>query len=909
MSNAKHSTVTYTSMSSDDGSSDVRYPGVIVLGYDRPPMMPEDLYAYIKAAMQEPPPIVPKPVYPEFMPPKDDVLLAEEQPLPATVSPTADSIGYIIESDPEEDVEEADVEDPEADPADYPTNRDDNKLLAIPTPLPSPLTSCSSSLPQIPSLPLPTSPTDAGVPLGYKADMIRIRAESPYTSHPLPLPPPILLLHTKASMVMMRAVALSTYILAPRSEIPPLGTTPLLPIPLPTSSPPLLLPSTDYRTDFLEIQMVALQSQQRPARDPSHLDVPKEADSIIFSYDLKKMTPKKRTTRASPATTTTTTPVTNAKLKAQITQGTGSRRTELTARECTYINFLKCQPVNFKGTKGVVGLTQWFERMKTVFNMSYCAVENQVKFATCTLHGVSLTWWKSYAKTVAQDATHGMPWNIFMKMMIARMFPEEFDRIEKYIDGLLDMIHESVMASKPKTMAYTAGPGEKRPYGGSKPLCSKFNYHHDGPCAPKSHKYNRVSHLAYDCRSPINANTVNNQRGTRAGQKDTCFECEAQGHFKRECPKLKTNNYGNQGGNGNAPAKEYVVGNVRTNPDSNIVMAVIVCAEKIIRIPWGNETLIVRGDERNQGNETRLKIISCTKTQKYMLKGCHVFLAHVTTKKIEDKSEGKRLEDVSIIRDFPEVFPKDLTRIIGSTPGAFRQRLHKAKFLTLGIFDLFCQEEGWIILNVNRLPRTKQADGYHQLRVHEEDILKTAFRTRYGHYEFQVMRFGLTNAPVVFMALMNQKLCSAPILALPEGSEDFVVYYDALHKGLGAVLMKREKVLAKVGAVAYKLDLPQELSKVHNTFYVSNLRKCYADEPLAVPLDGLHFDEKLHFIKEPVEIMDHEVKQLKQNRILIFKVRWNSRRGPEFTWERKDQFQKKYPLLFRKTAPSSSAAS
>ncbi|GJW15151.1 putative reverse transcriptase domain-containing protein, partial [Tanacetum coccineum] len=117
------------------------------------------------------------------------------------------------------------------------------------------------------------------------------------------------------------------------------------------------------------------------------------------------------------------------------------------------------------------------------------------------------------------------------------------------------------------------------------------------------------------------------------------------------------------------------------------------------------------------------------------------------------------------------------------------------------------------------------------------------------------------------------------------------------------------KVLAKVGAVSYKLELPQELSRVHNTFHVSNLKKCYADEPLAVPLDGLHIDDKLHFVEEPVEIMDREVKRLKQSRIPIIKVRWNSKRGPEFTWEREDQFRKKYPHLFTKTAPSSSAAS
>ncbi|GKC41181.1 hypothetical protein Tco_1058903 [Tanacetum coccineum] len=93
------------------------------------------------------------------------------------------------------------------------------------------------------------------------------------------------------------------------------------------------------------------------------------------------------------------------------------------------------------------------------------------------------------------------------------------------------------------------------------------------------------------------------------------------------------------------------------------------------------------------------------------------------------------------------------------------------------------------------------------------------------------------------------------------------------------------KVIEQVGVVAYKLELPEELSRVHNTFHVSNLKKCHVDEPLAVPLDGLHFDDKLHFVEEPVEIVDREVKRLKRSHIPLVKVRWNSRRGPKFTWE------------------------
>ncbi|GJU97107.1 reverse transcriptase domain-containing protein [Tanacetum coccineum] len=298
----------------------------------------------------------------------------------------------------------------------------------------------------------------------------------------------------------------------------------------------------------------------------------------------------------------------------------GARRNERATRECTYPDFMKCQPLNFKGTEGVFELTQWIEKMETVFRISNCSVENEIK-------------------TVGNDIAYAMTWTELKKKITDKYCPrteikklevelwelkvKESDKIEKYVGGLLDMIHGSVVASKPKTMqeatempievmdkrihtftdcqtkskrkfedtsrnthnqqqqhnkrqntgrAYTAGSGKKKPYGRSKPLCSKCNYHHDGPCAPKCHKCNKVGHFARDCRSTTNANNANHQRGTGSGQKPTCFECGAQGHFKRECPKLKNNNNrGNQVGGGNAPAKVYAVGHAGTNPDSNVV--------------------------------------------------------------------------------------------------------------------------------------------------------------------------------------------------------------------------------------------------------------------------------------------------------------------------------------------------
>nr|GEZ48025.1 putative reverse transcriptase domain-containing protein [Tanacetum cinerariifolium] len=117
------------------------------------------------------------------------------------------------------------------------------------------------------------------------------------------------------------------------------------------------------------------------------------------------------------------------------------------------------------------------------------------------------------------------------------------------------------------------------------------------------------------------------------------------------------------------------------------------------------------------------------------------------------------------------------------------------------------------------------------------------------------------------------------------------------------------KISARVGTVAYQLELPEQLSRVHSTFHVSKLKKCMADEPLAIPLDEIQVDDKFNFIEEPIEIMIREVKRLKHSRILIFKVCWNSKRGPKFTWEREDQMQKKCPHLFPIYAPMADTTS
>ncbi|GKD34807.1 putative reverse transcriptase domain-containing protein, partial [Tanacetum coccineum] len=311
-----------------------------------------------------------------------------------------------------------------------------------------------------------------------------------------------------------------------------------------------------------------------------------------------------------------------------------------------------------------IGIRGTFEKMESVFHISNYAMENQVKFATCTFLGNALTWWNSHMKTVTQDVAYAMDWKALKKMMTVkyclrgkikkleielwnlkvkgtdvasytlrfqelalmcgRMFHDESEEVEKYVGGLPNMIRRNVMSYQPKTMekaiefsndqmdqkghqqqnkrhntrrAYTAGPGEKREYTGSLPLCTKCNYHHKGPCAPRCNKCKKIGHLACDCRSS-GPNGDNNNRGNFGTTQNavTCYECGVQGHFKKDCPKLKNGNRGHPF-NINLMPVELGSFDVIIGMDwLSKYYAVIEYAEKIVRIPWGNETLIVHGD-------------------------------------------------------------------------------------------------------------------------------------------------------------------------------------------------------------------------------------------------------------------------------------------------------------------------
>nr|GEX08583.1 hypothetical protein [Tanacetum cinerariifolium] len=209
-----------------------------------------------------------------------------------------------------------------------------------------------------------------------------------------------------------------------------------------------------------------------------------------------------------------------------------NRRNVQIARPCFYADFMKCQPLNFKGTKGMVGLTRWIENMESVIQISGCAIKNQVKFATCTLLDAALTWWNSQIRSLGPDA-YSMTWEFVA---------DETKKIDKYVSGLPDNIYGSVKASKPSTLDETIELANdlmdrklrtyaERQINNKRKADDSFRNNH--------------GHFACDCRSSGNANVANAQRNNGANPKGNgCFEYGAPGHFKRDGPKLKNKDAG-----------------------------------------------------------------------------------------------------------------------------------------------------------------------------------------------------------------------------------------------------------------------------------------------------------------------------------------------------------------------------
>ncbi|GKC24575.1 putative reverse transcriptase domain-containing protein, partial [Tanacetum coccineum] len=820
------------------------------------------------------------PPSPDYMPSLEELEQAPPSPefVPELVYPK-----YIADFDPEED-----EEDLEEDPADYPANKgdddddessDDNEddddddieedkdkeeeehpasADFVPPPIHLATARMSILSPPLPvsSPPLPASPT---YPFGYRATMIRLRAETPSTSYPLP------------------------------SSTPPSGTPPLLHIPLPTPSPPLLLPSTDCRAGVFEVTLppqkrlcIALgmrdkvgKSSSAPTtrptggfridygfvatlddeirRDPEryvgygvtdtwddmgtyeiYVRLDNAQDERLLMSDQLNMLCRERRAHARTARLMETDARLSreawvqsmdvsdtARSKAQLVEtlilmrtlqiqvtglqsqqgpaggpaqpevseeagnvanalaardtdrsrngedshdsGMGVRRQAPLARECTYPDYMKCKPLYFKGTEGVIELTY------------------------------DLTWWNSHVKTIGHDVAHAMTWTNLKKKMTDKYYPRgEIKKLMQLNLQLSRWTRKSVLLLNDRVKT------KER-----KMITNNNNITRGRTLAELMLqglvRRNLMEDLNLCAQNATITMTVNVLQNVTSAT-ELAIWLVTVGVLQMST--LLTT--------------KGAIGQVRNLLAMNVEPRDISCIgyksgyllkrRKVFVVPGvpkrnlsrnGNETLIVHSDGSERGNKTHLYIISCTKTQKYMLKGCPIFLAHVATNETEDKSEKKRLEDVPIVRDFPKVFPEDLSGLpltrqvefqIDLIPGAapvarapYRLAPSEMKEFFEYVKKIFRRRhsEFDMVIMSSRLCHLNKKEHEEHLKAILESLKKEELYAKFSKCEFW----------------LPKKLCSAPILALTEGSKDFIIYCNALIKGLGVVLMQREKVI------------------------------------------------------------------------------------------------------------------
>nr|GEU61479.1 reverse transcriptase domain-containing protein [Tanacetum cinerariifolium] len=674
----------------------------------------------------------------------------------------------------------------------------------------------------------------------------------------------------------------------------------------------------------------------------------------------------------------------------------GPTRPVQSVRACSYSDFMKCKSLNFRRTKGVVALSRWFEKMEPVFHIS------------------------------GHDAAYAMTWGTLKKKLMEKYYPKELafmctkflagetEKVDKYISGLPDIIHGNFMSARPKTLdktiklandlmdkklrtyaerqndnkrkaddasrnnqqqqphkkqnvarTYTAGPGEKRAYTGNLPLCTKCNYHHTKQCAPKCGNRKSYGHPTKDCRVNTNNNN-NNNKNQKAG---ACYECGDTRHIKKNCPKLKNHENGNR--NGVAQGRAYALGGGDSNPESNTVTGVNTilrgCTLDFLNHPFNIDLMPIP-----QGSFD--VIIGMDRLREYHAVEFQIDL-------VPGAAPVARAPYRAPILALPKGSENFIIYCDASYKGLGVVLMQNEKVIAYASRQLNIHEKNYTTHDLELEAVVFALRMWRRIKVHRKanvvvDAMSRKERSRRLRVRALVMTMGL-NLPKKILeaqteALKPEKLSAEDVGEIPEwkwkkitmdfitkipkttnGYDTIWVIVDRLTKSVHFLPMQENDPMKKLMMLSMKevvtrhgvhvsiisdhdgrftslfwqalhkaLETRLDMSTAYhpetngvvcfgkrrklNPRYIGPFKKCLSDESLVIPLEELRVDDKLHFVEEPVEVMDREIKQLKRSHIPIINVRWNYKRASEFTWECEDQFKQKYPHLFTKTVSLSS---
>nr|GEW77542.1 putative reverse transcriptase domain-containing protein [Tanacetum cinerariifolium] len=513
----------------------------------------------------------------------------------------------------------------------------------------------------------------------------------------------------------------------------------------------------------------------------------------------------------------------------------GGPNVALVALECTFADFIKCSPITFRRNEGAVGLIRWIEKTKMVFTMSKCTEANKVVFVVVTFQDRALTWWNSQVATLGIEAVTRKTWAEMKVMMTEEFCPlEEIQRMEYCWSKVV----ATGVNAQPIMTCY--GCGEKGHIKTNGP--ARNNPRRSGACGQ--------AYALRDGDQNLGPNVVTgtfllNNRYTRVlfdSRSDKSFVNVNFSHLIDIEPVKVDHSYDVELADGRVVSTNTILRGCALNLVNHLFEidlitielgtfdviirmdwlilqdAVILCGKKEVHVPLKKRTLVVKGDDC----VSRLKVVSCMKVKKYVDHGSYLFVSHVIEKELAER----HLEDVPVICKLLNVFLEDLPGLppprqvefeielvpeaapVARTPyrlepsemkewvkqlqelsdkGFIRPSLSSwgAPVLFVkkkdGIDDLFDQLQGSSVYS-----KIDLRSDYHQLRVREKDILITAFWTRYVHNEFQVMSFGLTNAPVIFMDLMNRVFpehttVETPSNMSPENKAHFLAEKEAIH--------------------------------------------------------------------------------------------------------------------------------